>query len=399
MNTRPSMAARTAWVISVVCACLASAACKRQQPAGQSATAAIEPAPTVLYYFDPMRPDVHFDKPGKSPFMDMANQRIDAGIQVDAVLLQSLGMRVTTPNVRDVQQPVFAPAKIVADARGIARVQARVDGNIERLLVRAVGQPVKAGQVVAEIYSAVLVQAQEELLLGDEHVAPARERLLRLGIAAIDIDAVVRRGASQRRLPIRAPVSGVVTELGVREGANITSETLLMDLTARNTVWLEAALFPSQLRAIDAHAVGHFSLPGAASQTWRGTLMQVLPMVDALTQTVSVRFSPDQSIDLPFGTTLTVQIDGTVRSGVLLVPASAIMRTPRGDHVIVAEPSHRFSQRTVQTGERYGDEIEIVNGVAPSDQIVVAGQFLLDAEANLQDNLDAMNMDGIEQAK
>ncbi|MGH8049424.1 MAG: efflux RND transporter periplasmic adaptor subunit, partial [Arenimonas sp.] len=187
----------------------------------------------VLYYYDPMRPEEHFDKAGPSPFMDMqlvakyatTESANDHGITVSAVIVQSLGIRTANPVQRDVQQTIRVPARVVADARGQARVQARVSGWIERLYVRAVGQKISAGTVIADIYSPDLVQAQEEMLLSAETAGPAAERLRRYGIADSDIQSIRRSGKVSRRLPLRATVGGVVTELGVREGSSVTPDT------------------------------------------------------------------------------------------------------------------------------------------------------------------------------
>ena len=138
----------------------------------------------VLYYYDPMRPEEHFDKPGPSPFMDMqlipkyaeANASTDDGISISASIVQSLGIRTANPVRRDVRTTIRVPARVVADARGQARVQARVSGWIERLYVRAVGQQIYAGTVVADIYSPELIQAQEEMLLGADTAGPAAAR-------------------------------------------------------------------------------------------------------------------------------------------------------------------------------------------------------------------------------
>ena len=223
---------------------LSVAACKRDAQDAQAPPAAMVEAkataePRVLYYYDPMRPEVKFDKPGPSPFMDMAlvpkfaEANESTGIAVSPSIVQSLGIRVGKPVLRTVRPSVRVPARVVSDARGQARLQSRVNGWVERLAVRAVGQSVSAGTVIAEIYSPELVQAQEELLLGSDMAAAASERLRRFGIADSDIQAIRRAGKSSRRLPVRAPVSGVITEIGVREGSSVTPDTLIADFSSR----------------------------------------------------------------------------------------------------------------------------------------------------------------------
>ncbi len=360
----------------------------------------------VLYYYDPMRPEEHFDKPGSSPFMDMqlvpkyaAADGNNNGIAVSAAIVQSLGIRTANPVQRDVQQTIRVPARVVADARGQARVQARVSGWVEHLYVRAVGQQISPGTVIADIYSPELIQAQEEMLLGAETAGPAAERLRRYGIADVDIQAVRRAGKASRRLPLRATVGGVVTELGVREGSSVTPDTMILDLSGGKAVWIEAQLFPAQKISLGNSMRARFSLPGLPGREWISETGTVVPVVDPVTQTVAVRFSINNSDDLPLGTVLDGVIEGASRSNVLLLPASAVIRTAQGDRVMVQHAKNQFMAMPIKIGSRYGSEIEITEGIAITDRVVTSGQFLLDAEANLQSGFSRMEPDAMDAMK
>lgn len=361
----------------------------------------------VLYYYDPMRPEEHFDKPGPSPFMDMqlvpkyatAESGNNNGIAVSAAIIQSLGIRTANPVQRDVLTSIRVPARVVADARGQARVQARVSGWVERLYVRAVGQQISAGTVIADIYSPELVQAQEEMLLGAETAGPAAERLRRYGIADVDIQSIRRSGKASRRLPLRATVGGVVTELGVREGSSVTPDTMILDLSGGKAVWIEAQLFPAQKISLGNTMRARFTLPGLPGREWLSETGTVVPVVDPVTQTVAVRFSINNSDDLPLGTVLDGMIEGASRANVLLLPASAVIRTAQGDRVMVQHAKNQFIAMPIKIGQRYGNEIEITDGLALTDRVVTSGQFLLDAEANLQSGFSRMEPDAMDAMK
>ncbi|MGH8052299.1 MAG: efflux RND transporter periplasmic adaptor subunit [Arenimonas sp.] len=361
----------------------------------------------VLYYYDPMRPEEHFDKPGPSPFMDMqlvpkyaaAESSNDHGIAVSAAMVQSLGIRTANPVQREVQQTIRVPARVVADARGQARVQARVSGWIERLRVRAVGQSISPDTVIADIYSPELVQAQEEMLLGAETAGPAAERLRRYGIADVDIQSIRRSGKASRRLPLRATVGGVVTELGVREGSSVTPDTMILDVSGGKAVWIEAQLFPAQKISLGNTMRARFTLPGFPGREWLSETGTVVPVVDPVTQTVAVRFSISNSDDLPLGTVLDGVIEGASHPDVLLLPASAVIRTAQGDRVMVQLAKNQFMAYPITIGQRYGNEIEITQGIALTDRVVTSGQFLLDAEANLQSGFSRMEPDAMDAMK
>lgn len=375
--------------------------CQRDVSTPPAAEAKRTAEPRVLYYYDPMRPEVHFEKPGRSPFMDMAlvpkfaDADQSTGIAVNPSIVQSLGIRIGRPVLRTVRPSVRVPARVVSDARGQARLQSRVNGWIERLAVRAVGQSVSAGTLVAEIYSPELVQAQEELLLGGDMASAASERLRRFGIAEGDIRAVRRAGKSSRRLPLRAPVSGIVTELGVREGSSVSPDSLIADFSSRNAAWIEASVFPAQRVMLGEPVSARFTVPGAPGREWLGENGTWLPLVDPVAQTQSLRFAVSDARGLPLGTLLDAVVEGPQRDGVLLVPVAAVIRTAQGDRIVLQRANNRFVPTAVQLGQRYGDEVEVVGGLVATDRFVGSGQFLLDAEASLQSGLDQMDLDAM----
>src|SRR5690606_30844894 len=138
------------------------------------ADAAMSGERKALYWYDPMRPDQHFDAPGKSPFMDMelvpkyadddgTDMSSGTVVEIDPRMAQNLGMRTAEVKTGSFWQRVDAVGSVAVDENRIAVVEARAAGWVERLDVRAVGDTVRAGQIVAGIYSPELLAAQEEL--------------------------------------------------------------------------------------------------------------------------------------------------------------------------------------------------------------------------------------------
>lgn len=397
LSPRPRQAA-----CLLLLACLHLPGCSREAAHGPAQASSTSPPPAaeeqgerVLYYYDPMRPEVHFDKPGPSPFMDMqlvprmAEPVSANGVAVEASLQQSLGLRTAKPSRQSPRPQARVPARVVADAGGQARLESRVNAWVERLMVRATGQSVSAGQVFAEIYSPELVQAQEEMLIGGEASAAGAERLRRMGIADADIQAVRKSGHSRRRLPLRVPASGVVTEIGVREGSSVAPGNLVAEIASRGAVWVEAAVFPAQRIRLGETISARFTLPGVPGREWIGAAGHALPMTDPVTQTVILRYSVSDASDLPLGTILDAELQGTARENLLMVPADAVIRTAAGDRVLVRQ-GQRFVPVAVEVGERFGNQLEIRDGLGVADEVVVSGQFLLDAEASLAVGLDRM---------
>ena len=163
-----------------------------------------------LYWYDPMRPDQHFDKPGKSPFMDMqlvprfAAEAQTSVISIDPRILQNLGVRTAPVTHGVLTSSLRTTGSIEPDERRTEVVQVRTTGWVERLHVRAINETVTRGQLLAEIYSPELLAAQEELLLTRQSASAiesagqlaqgARQRLLLLGMSAEQIARVEQRG-------------------------------------------------------------------------------------------------------------------------------------------------------------------------------------------------------------
>ncbi|WP_255505462.1 efflux RND transporter periplasmic adaptor subunit [Alkalisalibacterium limincola] len=213
----------------------------------------------------------------------------------------------------------------------------------------------------------------------------------RLGVADSDIDAIEQSGESRRRLPLRAPVDGVIAELGAREGGSVAAGETVLEITPRSQVWIEALLFPAQRMQLGDTVEGRFTLPGLAGTEWRAEASYIAPSVDPVTQTLAVRFPiPEAGDALPLGAWLDAEIAGTRREDVLVVPSSAVIRTRQGNRVVRLAGEDRFEPVAVELGAIHEGWTEIVSGLSEGDGIVLSGQFLLDSEAELTSGLQRM---------
>lgn len=386
----------------VLLACLFSfllSGCQAPTSAAMAAQAsADEGSVSTELYVCPMHPHIQQHGPGTCPIcsMQLVRRTLDpaaaqaGNVAVRSDLQQSLGVRIGTATREDIRPRLRVPARVVADASQRVRIGVRVDGWVERLHVRAETDPVEAGQVVAEVYAPALIQAQNELFLSDQARQPAIERLRQLGIAQADIDRVLHAGKAQRRLPIRAPQSGVVRRLGVLEGDRITTAMVLLEIEGVDQVWAEVGLTTAQRLQLGDAVSGRFSLPGAPERIWRGKASYLSPLADPVTQRMTLRIPlPNRKGLLPVGGWLDGLLLGETREKVLLVPAEAVLRRADEARIVLALDEDRFVPQPVRLGEHYGDRIEILSGLSAGARIVLSGQFLLDSEADLRSGLPA----------
>jgi membrane fusion protein, copper/silver efflux system len=361
-----------------------------------------DPAPAapaereVLYWYDPMVPDQRFDKPGKSPFMDMmlvpryADQAGAAGIAIDPQLRQSLGIRTATVERGRLEQAIRVPGTLQWDLRAERRVSARVDGIVERLHVATPFERVRAGQTLvtllapewsaalAEYRSLIGAESEEGRALADA----ARSRLLALGMTSADLG----RAPPADRVPrvlLASPIDGVVAEIDVREGERVMAGQALFRINGTGQVWLLADVpqaRASLVRPGAAAAVTIASLPGEA---FSGTVEALLPELDPVTRSQRARIVlDDPDARLAAGMVAEARITPVEGASHPLVPSEAVIMTGIDSRVIVAEDD-RFRVVAVRLGRRAGDRVEILEGLSGGERVVVSGQFLIDSEASL----------------
>ena len=364
--------------------------------------AAPQPDRKVLYWYDPMKPEAHFDKPGKSPFMDMAlvpryaddaGAGAAAGVRIDPQLRQSLGMRTVAVARGRISAPLEAVGSVAWNERDVAVVQARANGYVEKLHVRAALDPVRAGQPLADLYVPDWVAAQEEYLavlrMGEGVPAgladAARQRMRLAGMSDAQVALVERERRTHPRITVAAPIAGVVAELAVKEGTTVMNGAPLFRINGLGSVWVNAEVpeaMAARVRPGARVAVRTDAFPG---ETFEGRVSALLPEVNAATRTLKARIEVvNRGAKLVPGMFARIAFGDDAAGDALVVPSEAVIRTGRRDVVMVARGEGRYVPAEVRVGREGGGLTEILAGLEEGEQVVASGQFLVDSEANLQ---------------
>ena len=353
----------------------------------------------VLYWYDPMVPDQHFDKPGKSPFMDMqlvpkyADEATSGGIAITPGVRQNLGIRTVEVKRGRLESAIRVPGTITWDLRQERIVSARVDAIVERLHVRAPFEPVHAGQPLASLiapgWSTAIAEARA---LGSarssaarELQSAARERLRALGLPA---------GSSSTggRITLTSPVSGVVSEIGAREGQSAPTGTLLFRINGTRTVWLEAAIPQAGIAGVTAGTPVAAAVDALPGETFHGRVEALLPQIDTGSRTQRARIvldNPDGRLAPGMFAQITLHPAAAMER--VLVPTDALVGAGAQARVIVLGADNAFRPVRVQMGRSSGDMTEILAGLKGGERVVASGQFLIDSEANLSGALERLS--------
>ncbi len=354
----------------------------------------------ILYYHDPMVPANKFEKPAKSPFMNMMLVPVYADsdgdgskVTVSPRIQQNLGVR-TAPVVEGTLSPAVAAVGSIAwNERDQAVVQARATGFVERLQVRATLDRVAKGQALAELYVPDWIAAQEEFLSvrrmqGSDMAAlvdGARQRMRQAGMGEALIEQVERSGRTQPRFTVLAPIGGVVTELMVREGMTVTAGATLFRINGTATVWANAEVPESQAALLRPGAKVQARSPAVPGASFEGRVQALLPEVNATTRTLKARLElGNPGGRLVPGMFVQMQFMDMRAEKALLIPTEAVIQTGRRTVVMLAEEGGRFRPVDVEIGIESGGQTEVKRGLQAGQRVVVSSQFLIDSEASLK---------------
>jgi Cu(I)/Ag(I) efflux system membrane fusion protein len=354
----------------------------------------------VLYWHDPMVPGQKFDKPGKSPFMDMQLEPVyaDAGndqgtVTISPRMRQNIGVRVAEATRGRLTSPLTAVGTVAFNERDQSVVQARAAGFVEKLYVRAPLDPVRQGQALLELYVPDWVAAQEEYFAVRRLKGPdvetlvdaARQRMRLAGMSEEQIAKVTDTGVVHPRLTLTAPIGGVVTELAVREGMTAAMGAPLFRINGLSSVWVNAEVPESAAAQLRAGTRVEVRTPAAPGVVLNGRVSAVLPEVNPATRTIKARIEvANPKGQLVPGLFASVDFVPAPTAEETLVPSEAVIATGRRTVVFVAEGEGKFRAADVETGMEGNGMTVIRKGVAPGDKVVVSGQFLIDSDASLK---------------
>ena len=361
------------------------------------------------YWYDPMRPTEHFDKPGKSPFMDMqlapkcpdsrapaapGSANAPGSIEVDSRLVENLGLRMAPVEKGSFARGVDTVGLVGVDEHRIEAIQVREPGWVEELHVRAVGDSVRRGESLAGIYSPELLANQQELLIARNSddltlIEAARQRLALFGLSAGQIERIARTGQTERRVVYYAPFDGYVMDLGVRQGAAVQPGTTLFQLADLSTVWVTADVPELQTGWIKAGDAAQVTVPALPGVRFEAQVDYLYPELMQTTRTLKVRVVvKNLQKRLRPGMFASVRFDGTPLEDVLTVPTEAVIKTGTRSVVIVADDGTHFRPVVVRVGIEHGGRSQILEGITLGQNVVASGQFLIDSEASLRGAFD-----------
>lgn len=372
----------------------------------------------ILYYVDPMHPAYKSDKPGIAPDCGMKLEPVyaDDAAAAETGLLnitpeqqRLIGIQYGEAELTTLSNPFRAEGKVAIDETRLARVHPKVEGWIEQVFVDFTGAPVEKGQKLLTIYSPEMLAAEQDYLLAlqarkilrssplaeaaensDSLLKASRTRLELWDLSAAQIDDIEKTGNTVRAITLYAPASGFITARNAFPSQKVSPDTQLYEIADLSRVWIMADVFESDARNLRIGQGAVITIPYQNERRRAARVSYIQPQVDPTTRTMKARLEamnpgfqlkPDMFVDVEFQ---------AASQRKLTVPAEAVLNAGLRQTVFVDRGNGRLEPRQVETGERLGDRIEILQGLNPGDRVVTSGNFLIDSESQLKQALQGL---------
>ena len=328
----------------------------------------------------------------------------EAAVVIDPAVAQTMNVRRAAVERRDLRRDIRTVGYLEYDQERMVTVTTKFSGWVEKVHVNYVGEPVRRGQRLFEIYSPELVQTEQELLSAIDYarsfagaeearrraealVDAARTRLSYWDISAEQIARLEETGEIFRTLDVLAPAGGLVMKrMPGLEGMAVKPGLEAYHIADLSSLWLSVEVFEDQVAWIDVGTPAEVSFAYFPGESFRGTVRIIEPEFSEKTRTLPVKLEvPNPRGRLRAGMFATVTFQPVAARQALTVPSLAVLRTGQRNMVVVDLGDGRFAPREVTLGHQGAGLVEVLEGLSEGDMVVTSAQFLIDSEANLQE--------------
>jgi len=356
----------------------------------------------------PMHPQVIQDKPGTCPICGMdlvkmsASTADDGSIMLTESQIKLANITTTFTRMEKMGENSILTGKLMVNEEATAIVSSRVQGRIEKLFFKEVGQRVNKDQVLYEVYSESLLTLQQEYLLAirqfeelkspryESFVSSSEKKLLLFGMTKEQIAKLAKQKKTGSRISFLAPAAGVIARIDVTEGQYVSEGSALYRIEKLDQIWVEAELYPGESTLVRTGDIVRVQVNGFESEPVDGKVTFLSPEYRQGSQIITLRaVINNQKKDFLPGMQANVILSHSEKKAIAL-PVDAVIRDAKGSHVWILEKDGSFKSRMVKTGLENFEKIEIIDGLQEKENVVITGAYLLYSELVLKKGGDPM---------
>jgi Cu(I)/Ag(I) efflux system membrane fusion protein/cobalt-zinc-cadmium efflux system membrane fusion protein len=374
----------------------------------------------IKYWTSPMDPTYISEESGKSPMgMDLVPVYEEEGeekepvstIRIDPVTMQNMGVRLGRAQQKILIKNIRTVGNITFDETKIFTVNTKFNGWIEKLYVNFVGEDVKKGQPLFDIYSPELVTAQEEYLLalnqyeslsnsayprirkGAQRLLEAsRTRLRFWDLTEAQIEQIGKTGKTKKTVTVYSPATGVVTKKIAFKGHYVKEGAHQYEIVNLSTVWVDVDVYEYELPWVQKGMAADMELSYLPGKRYKGKVLFIYPYLDPKTRTAKLRLAfANPGYRLKPGMYADIYLKSVIAKDSLVIPQEAVIDSGVRKIVFVAIGKGKFQPREVNIGlEGNENEFQVLAGLSEGEEIVLSAQFMLDSESRLREAIQKM---------
>lgn len=374
----------------------------------------------ILFYRNPMNPEVTSDVPAKDHMgmdyipvyadNDDESDKVLGTVKIDPVLVQNIGVRTTLAVKKTFGKSINTVGKIEFNEERIARLHPKVEGWIEEVYIDKTGQKIKEDEILLNLYSPILVTAQQEYLLALNNLktleksqfsdirrgakdlaASSRRRLELIDVPEHQIKELEETKKVKKNLHIHSPFAGTVVSIGAREGQHVSPKTELYMIVDLSTVWVYADIYENEVPWVNVDDEVEMTLKSVPGKTFKGKIIYIYPYSEANTRTTKVRVVFDNKEELLRPNMFSdIKIYSKQQADTIVIPSEAVIRSGNHEQVFVVRGPGKYEPRLVSLGIESDGEVAVLSGLNEGEEVVTSAQFLVDSESKLREAASKM---------
>lgn len=391
--------AKTIWTVVFIVGVLGVGFLIGQGFSNRSSHSASTEIEKIKYWVAPMDASYRRDKPGKSPMgMDLVpvyeKKQIDIDddtiVRITAQVENNLGVKSELVKKTNISQIIHTVGYATADENNIEHITTYIDGWLRGLAVKTTGEVVKKGQLLFELYSPTLIQAQEEYILAIKSrnkalIEAGEQKLDTMGVSKDQIQILEKTKQAMDKVKFYSTKSGIVSKLNAREGMFVKPGMEIMTIEDLSNIWVIAEVFERQSNVVKSGQNTSASFPYMPNKEWIGKVEYVYPTLDLKTHTLKVRLSfPNMDLLIKPNMYANIKIHSAPIKDVLTIPDTALIRSSKGDRVIMSLGNGQYRAQNITVGYQSDDKYVVHAGLREGDRVVTSAQFLIDSESSLR---------------
>jgi len=353
-----------------------------------------------IYYTCSMHPQIRAAKPGKCPICGMTLIAVQKGQELvnDRIVLSDQQIRlgniqVDTLSNGKIGNMIVLNATLTIDETKTTSISSRVAGRIDKMYFKNIGDYLKKGVPLYDLYSEALNNAKQEYLLALEKekvldhsiidfkqlVESSKNKLLLWGMSADQVEKLGKSKQASSETNFYSPASGTIMSFETHEGEYVAEGGTILRLSDLSSLWVQAQVYTSQLSDIDAKGTAIVKIPELGKEI-NGRIELVNPEINPDTRINLIRIAiQNKDNQLKPGMNAYVYLTKGKSEG-LTLPVNAILRNGHNNLIWLETGHNTFRSVVVKTGREDGDRVEILSGLQPGDIVVVNGAYLINSE-------------------